>query len=181
MAETTPPVGSTSQQGRRLLVAVVTGELGVRIQAWREKHDPYQARRLPPHATLCYWAMVEDEDLLEKQVRHAFERPVIVRLGGVREFNNADHTFYVEVQDTAALDVARHRLYDGQYVILPRPAHWTWHVTCVRDSRGRDLDELRRAAAELRLDAPWRVTKIAHLELHDDRYEPLAEWLVGGQ
>src|SRR3954464_9676265 len=90
-----------SQPGRRVLVAVVTGEVGARIQAWRERHDPEQARRLPPHTTLCYWAPVVEPDLLERQVRHAFDRPVAVRLGSVHEFGNQDHTFYLEVLDTA--------------------------------------------------------------------------------
>jgi hypothetical protein len=46
-------------------------------------------------------------ELLERQVRHAVERPVTVRLGGVHEFGNADHTFYVEVLDPSDLDAAR--------------------------------------------------------------------------
>ena len=49
-------------------------------------------------------------------------------------------------------------------------------MTCVRDSRGRDREILRRLAAELRLDAAWRIERIAHLELHGSRYEPLAEF-----
>ena len=109
----------SSPAGRRVLVAVVTGELGERIQAWRQRYDPEQARRLPPHATLCYWAPTVEPDLLERQVRHAFDRPISVRLGGVHEFGNQDHTFYVSVEETAALDAARLRLYDGTHLELP--------------------------------------------------------------
>ena len=61
-----PPPSDVSPPGRRVLVAVVTGEAGVRIQTWRERHDPEQARRLPPHTTLCYWAPVVKPELLEK-------------------------------------------------------------------------------------------------------------------
>ncbi len=94
-----------SAQGRRVLVAVVTGEVGKQIQAWRERHDPKQARRLPPHATLCYWLPDVEMDVLDKQVRHAFPGPV--RLGSVREFDNVDRTFFVDVSETEVLDSAR--------------------------------------------------------------------------
>ena len=83
-------------------------------------HDPEQASRLPPHTTLCYWAPTVEPELLERQVRHAFDRPISVRLGSVHEFGNADQTFYVEVLETAALDAARARLYDGTHLELPR-------------------------------------------------------------
>lgn len=175
MAEQSFP-SESSPPGRRVLVAVVTGEPGQRIQAWRLAHDPEQARRLPPHATLCYWAPVVEPDLLERQVRHAFDRPVAVRLGGVHEFGNQDHTFYVQVEETAALDAARVRLYDGTHLELPGRDAWTWHVTCVRYGVKGDVAALRRAAAELRLDATWQIDTVAYLELRGDRYEPVAEW-----
>ena len=88
-----PPTAAPSPSGRRVLVAVVTGEVGRRIQAWRERYDAAQAARLPPHATLCYWADVEPDAALEAQVRHAFPGPLAVRLGRVREFENEEHTF----------------------------------------------------------------------------------------
>src|SRR5262245_9151246 len=94
-----PPSPEGSSPRRRVLVAVVTGEVGRRIQAWRERYDIVQATRLPPHATLCYWASVEPNAALAAQVRHAFPAPIEVRLGAVREFDNAEHTFYVEVLD----------------------------------------------------------------------------------
>lgn len=169
---------SDSPQGRRVLVAVVTGAIGERIQAWRRKHDPEQAVRLPPHTTLCYWAPVVELGPLEAQIRHAFDRPVAVRLGRVHEFDNREHTFYVEVGETEALDAARERLYDGTILDLPRDGNWTWHVTCVRDSRGRDLDALRRAAEGLVIDDIWTIDTVAYLELRDHRYETLAEWRV---
>ena len=114
-------------------------------------------------------------------MRHAFPEPVEVRLGGVREFENEERTFYVDVLETAGLDAARRRLYARRHVALPRRLglDWTWHVTCVRDSRGRDREVLRRLAAELAIDAPWRVERIAHLELRGRRYEPLAEFELG--
>ena len=72
------------------------------------------------------------------------------------------------------------------HLALPRreaggDAWWTWHVTCVRDARGRDLAALRREAAALRLDLPWRVERVAYLELRGDRYVPLEEWSVGAR
>src|SRR3954471_7333954 len=92
-----PTPSESSPPGRRVLVAVVTGEVGARIQRWREQHDPEQARRLPPHTTLCYWPPTVEPVILERQVRHAFDRPVSVRLGGVHEFGNWDQTLYIEV------------------------------------------------------------------------------------
>lgn len=168
-----------SPQGRRVLVAPVTGEIGERIQAWRLAYDPIQARRLAPHATLCYWAPTVEPTLLERQVRHAFAAPVAVHLGGVRAFANRELTLYVEVGETAALDAARVRLYDATHLALPGRPDWTWHVTCVRSTRGRDPAALRAAARELELDAAWRLETVAYLELRGDRYEPLAEWRIG--
>jgi hypothetical protein len=167
-----------SPQGRRILVAEVTGSLGDRIQAWRLEHDPQQALRLPPHITLCYWAPVVEPETIEDQLRHAFRDAVSVRLTEVHEFDNDQHTFYVQLKDTAALDAARHRLYDGKHLKLPPLSDWSWHVTCVRDSRRRDLQELRRAAADLRLDAEWRVDTVSYLELRGSQYEELARWSV---
>ena len=173
-----PFPSEASPPGRRVLVAVVAGEVGGRIQAWRERHDPDRPAGLPPHVTLCYWAPAVEPELLERQVRHAFDRPFAVRLGSVHEFGNQDHTFYVEVLDTAPLDEARARLYDGTFLELPGRPDWTWHVTCVRYGRDRDLDELRRLATELTLDTVWQLSTIAYLELRGERYEPLAEWHV---
>jgi len=173
-----------SPQGRRVLVARVTGESGERIQAWRQRHDPRQAERLPPHVTLSYWAPAADALRLDEQVRHAFNRPIEVRLGGVREFDNPDGTFYVEVLDAEALDAARERLYDGRFLAIERrPAWWPWHITCVRyaTGRGRDLDALRRSARDLQLDAPWQIRRIEHLQLGSGRYHPLADWDVSDQ
>jgi hypothetical protein len=161
-------------------VAVVTGEAGRTIQAWREKHDPEQARRLPPHATLCYWVPAHEDGSLEQQVRHAFAEPVQVTLGAVRQFDNEEQTFYVEVMDTAALDEARRRLYDGRHLALPSHDDWTWHVTCVRDSRGRDGQALSAAAAGLAPIGPWRIDTVAYMELRGDRYEALGSWCIRG-
>mgnify|MGYP001185913233 CR=1 FL=1 len=167
-----------SPQGRRILVAVVTGEPGERIQAWRLRHDPDQARRLPPHSTLCYWAPTADHALIERQVRHAFATPVSVYLGAVQEFDNDQHTFYVEVTASETLDDVRRRLYDGTHIELPPLTDWRWHVTCVRDSRERDLDALRAAAKELTVNQEWRIDTVSYLELQGDRYVELAAWTV---
>jgi hypothetical protein len=172
------PSAEPSPQGRRILVAVVTDSAGAIIQAWREKHDSAQARRLPPHTTLCYWAPPAESPLLERQVRHAFADAVQVTLGRIREFENEEETFYVEVLDTNGLNRARKRLYDGTFLELPSRAEWTWHVTCVRDSRGRDKDALRLAAAELPPSMTWTIDTVAYMELRGDCYEPLAMYEV---
>lgn len=172
------PSSITSPQGRRILIAVVDGAVGQRIQRWREEHDPEQARRLPPHTTLCYWAPSGDDAALELQVRHAFAAPVTVRLGAVHEFDNIEETFYVAVEQTEPLDAVRTRLYDATHCPFPPLREWTWHVTCVRDSRTRDKDALRRAATDLALDAEWPVRTVAYMELRGSRYAPLAEWQV---
>jgi len=173
-----------SPPGRRILIAVVTGEAGRRIQAWREQHDAEQARRLPPHATLCYWAPTVEPELLERQVRHAFdaEGTPSVRLGEVRKGDNDQETLYVEVLDTQPLNSMHARLYDGAFVPLPGRDGWLWHVTCVRESRGKDQEALWAAAQSLDLkDAPWTVDTVAYMELRGDRYESIATWQMQRQ
>ena len=166
-----------SAQGRRMLVAVVTGAVGERIQAWREQVDPEQARRIPPHTTLCYWVPEVDMTALDAQVRHAFPASIPVRLGSVHEFDNVDRTFFVDVQRTAGLDEARERLFDATHLDLPaKDRHWTWHVTCVRKSIGRNVTELREKAATLVLETAWVVDTIACLELRGDRYHEVRTW-----
>jgi len=160
-------------------VATVTGTIGERIQAWRLEHDPLQARRLPPHTTLCYWVPPIDERALERQVRHAFAGSVEVTLDGIHVFDNEEHTFYVAIADCAGLDAARERLYDGEHASLGGLSQrWTWHVTCVRDSRGRDPAALRAAAAKLARRESWRISLIELLELNGEAYEPIAAWEV---
>lgn len=172
------PSSVASPEGRRILIAVVTGTVGERIQAWRMEHDPAQSERIPPHTTLCYWAPTVEPAILEAQVRHAFASSVTVRLGEVHEFDNDQRTFYVEILDTAGLDEARDRLYDGTHVALPGDRAWTWHVTCVRESRGQDPGPIREAAQTLALNEPWRVDRIEYMELRVGRYESLASWQV---
>jgi hypothetical protein len=172
---------TASPNGRRVLVAVVTGEVGDRIQAWREEFDPEQARRLPPHATLAYWAVVDpaDEERFDAQVRHAFPGPIPVRLGEVREFDNADQTFYVEVQDTVALDAARSRLFDGACFSFPEQREeWDWHVTVVRYGRKADIELIRSNIDALRINTDWRVDTIAWMELRDGVYHDLRRWVL---
>ncbi|HWV35120.1 MAG TPA: 2'-5' RNA ligase family protein, partial [Thermomicrobiales bacterium] len=119
---------------------------------------------------------------LAAQVRHAFDRPVTVAFGGIRVFDNRDRTFYVEVTATAELDTARNRLYDGTCLTMPGDPEFTWHVTCVRRSRGRDIDALRAAADELAAaigpNPTWTIETVAWLELRDGVYQPLATWHV---
>jgi hypothetical protein len=167
-----------SPQGRRILVAVVTGDAGERIQAWRLKNDPKEAARLPPHATLCYWAPHLEPEALERQVRHAFREPVLVRLGEVRLGDNDQGTFYVEVPDAAPLDAALSRLYDGAFVEMPERDVWRWHVSCIRDSRGRDLDALWLAAEDLKLGQDWSVDTVSYMELQSDRYIEVSTWRI---
>lgn len=162
-----------------MLVAPVTGEAGRIIQEWRRKFDPVQALRLPPHLTLCYQVPPLPLDMLERQVRHAFDTSVIVRLGGVRQMANRDRTFYVEVLDTAALDRARGRLYDGRFCTLGRLRAWRWHITCLRYAAHRpDLKRLQDAARAFQAPSTWRIDAVACLELRDDRYVTLAAWRV---
>jgi hypothetical protein len=166
-----------SAQGRQVLVAIVTGAAGERIQAWRERVDPVQAHRIPPHATLCYWVPEVDPAALAEQVRHAFPEPVPVRLGSVHEFDNVDRTFFVDVQDTSKLDDARERLFDATFIELPgKDRHWTWHVTCVRKSIGRNVAEIRSMATNLVLETDWTIDTIACLELRGDRYHEVQTW-----
>lgn len=179
MSDQNAPSSSASPQGRRVLVAIVTGEQGDRIQRWRTEHDPEQARRLPPHTTLCYWAPDLPLSAFEKQVRHAFAEPVEVRLGAVRGFANDQGTLYVEVLNTGQLDRARRRLYDGTHAALGEAGDWPWHVTCVRDTRGWDRDALLRHAGRLDACGPWKVDRVALLELRGDAYTPLGVWDVG--
>jgi hypothetical protein len=167
-----------SPEGRRILVAVVTGPLGEQIQAWREQHDSKEAGRLPPHATLCYWAPDGSLDLLGCQVQHAFRDPVVVRLGHVQVGDNDQRTLYVEVENTVSLDAALRRLYDETHVKLPRLDHWRWHVTCVRESRDRDLHALLEAARSLDIQSDWRVDKISYMQLRGDRYHEVVSWSV---
>jgi 2'-5' RNA ligase len=170
-----------SPNGRRVLVAVVTGPLGEAIQAWRETHDPRQARRLPPHATLCYWAPpLDDANALDRQIRHAFPSPVRVTLGGVHEFTNRDGTVFIEVRETEALDAARSRLFDGAFCPLAGQQDVTWHVTCVRypdEAKRKALRDAARTLGATIAQAPtWTVDTIAWLALRDGVYEPLRTW-----
>lgn len=167
-----------SPPGRRILIAVVTGAVGDAIQRWREDHDPEQARRIPPHTTLAYWAPTVDPASLDAQVHHAFPEPVRVRLGAAQTFANADRTIYLPVLDTAGLDAARVRLYDGTHLPLARDRDWEWHVTCVRYARDRDHEALLAAAALLPSEAPWSIETVAYMELRGGRYESLATWTV---
>lgn len=166
-----------SQQGRGILLAIVTGEAGERIQRWRQAHDAEQARRYPPHATLCYW-VPDDIDALDAQVRRAFPQPVEAALGGPHIFDNEGRTMYVEVLDHDALDLARERLTDGTHLDLPGREGWTWHVTALRRTEGVSPEVLAAAEHKLAIDAPWRVEEIAYLVLVGDEYERRRTWLL---
>ncbi len=169
-----------SPVGRRVLVVTVRGELGRRIQAWRERYDARQATRLPPHLTVCYRPPVDVAvDAIEAQVRHAFTEPVNVRLGEVFVLNHREEPLAVRVLETQALDAARVRLFDGEHTQMGGRDDWPWHITCVRYGYNKDREALLAAAAtELALDAPWTIDEISYLELRDGRYEPVAEWRI---
>jgi hypothetical protein len=165
--------------GRRVLVVRVRGESGERIQAWRERHDPKQAQRLPPHLTVCYRPPNEPLETLEAQVRHGFPQPVQVRLGGVFVLAHREAPLAVRVLETDNLDAARRRLFDGSIVQMGGRDEWPWHITCIRYGYNRDQEELLAAAAqELALDTPWAIDLISYLELRNARYEPIAEWAL---
>lgn len=157
---------------------MVDGEAGERIQQWRLEHDPLQAARIPPHATLCYWATGIDIKRLGAQVRHAFPSAPTVRLTPVREFADAQGTFYVGIEEATGLDECRRRLYDGTFASLGDLKEWPWHITCVRDSRNRNVEGIRSAAATLDAGSEWRVRRIACLELRGEQYEPVETWEI---
>jgi hypothetical protein len=166
-----------SSPPRRVLVAVVRGALGDRIQVWREKYDAKQAPRLPPHLTVCYRPPDAGLALLEQQVRHAFDAPIEVRLGPVFVLGHPEAPLAVSIHATDSLEAARKRLFDGTFVQMGGRHEWPWHITCVRYGYKRDRDALLAAAAEeLALDAPWVIDRVSYLELRSGRYEPVAEW-----
>jgi hypothetical protein len=164
-------------RGRRVLVAVVNGELGSRIQTWRERHDPKQAGRLPPHLTLCYRPPDAPLELLENQLRHALPEPVEVRLSSVFVLAHPEAPLAVSVRETDVLDVARFRLFDRTHAEMGGRSSWPWHITCVRYGHSRDREALLDLATrELALDHPWTISTVSYLELRNGRYEPVAEW-----
>jgi 2'-5' RNA ligase len=168
------------EPARRVLVVVVRGEMGARIQAWREAHDARRAQLLPPHMTLCYRAPHAPPELIEAQVRYAFPRPVVVRLGGATELPNRDRTLVVEVLNAAELDQARRRLFDATYAAMGGYREWPWHITWVRYGVRRDSAALLALAEhDLKFDTPWTIDTVSLLELHEGRYEPSAEWRLG--
>jgi hypothetical protein len=113
------------------------------------------------------------------QVRHAFPKPVTVRLGGVAQLPNKDGTLVVEVLDTAELDVARQRLFDGTHAEMGGYREWPWHITWVRYGVRRDSAALLALAADgLRCDAAWTIDTLSLMELRDGRYEPAAKFAL---
>ena len=171
----TPPVP------RRVLVVTVRGDLGDRIQAWRERYDPKHAARLPPHLTVCYRPPAEAPlEVVEAQVRHAFREPLAVRLGEVFVLAHREAPLAVQVLDTDALDESRRRLFDGSHLQMGGRDNWPWHITCVRYGYNKDREALLSAAAtELCLNAPWTIAEVSCLELRDKQWQPLANWGLG--
>ncbi len=166
-----------SQPGRRVLLAVVPGELGQRIQALRERYDPVRARFLPPHLTLCYRPPSAPLADIERQVRHAFPEPVLVRVRGAAELPNRDMTLVIGIVESDALDEARRRLFDATYVTLGGYRDWPWHITWLRYGVNRDRAALLAAAErELMLDEPWSIDTVSLLERREIDYQVLADW-----
>jgi hypothetical protein len=162
---------------RRVLVAVVPGAAGERIQAWRAAHDAWRSRLLPPHLTLCYRPPHAPLAEIGAQVRYAFPAPVAVRLGGVAELPNRDRTLVVEVLDAAELDAARRLLFDATHVEMGGYREWPWHITWVRYGIKCDSAAMLALAADgLRFDEPWMIDTVSLMELRSGRYEPVAEW-----
>jgi 2'-5' RNA ligase len=169
----------TFEPPRRVLAVIVSGEMGARIQTWREAHDARRAQLLPPHMTLCYRAPHVPQPLIEAQVRYAFPHPVVVRLGGVRELPNRDRTLVVEVLDAAELDRARRRLFDSTNAAMGGYREWPWHITWVRYGIKRDSAALLALAEhDLRFDTAWSIDTVSLLELRAGRYESVAEWCI---
>lgn len=160
-------------------MAPVTGALGDHIQAWRLKYDPQQAERLPPHATVLYWANLEDDQdaALEAQIRHAFPGPVEVHLTEVKQFLNPDQTRYIEVTETNDLDAARARLFDCTHLLLPEQRQtWEWHVTIVRYGIKADMSVIKPAISQLSLQKTRVVDTLLLLELRDGIYHEVTRW-----
>ena len=119
------------------------------------------------------------KDEMERQVLHSFAEPVVVELGRVKQGDNDQRTFFVEMKQTEPLARALRMLYDGTHVGMPAlNGAWKWHVTCVRDSRNRDLDALWLAAKELDMACSWPVSQVSYLQLKGHRYEEIASWRV---
>ncbi|MDP1602758.1 MAG: 2'-5' RNA ligase family protein [Legionella sp.] len=173
-----------SEQGRRILITPVEGEPGDRIQAWRLAHDPEQAKRYPPHLTLCYDPPITDTSdalaMLGRQVRHAFPSPVVIRLSGVAQFGDGHRTLYVRALETEALDEARTRLFDGTHLAFPPLRPWPWHVSCLRNAALAPFDLIEEARAGLDFDLTIEVGAVEYRELQGRTYEVIARWDARG-
>jgi 2'-5' RNA ligase len=162
---------------RRVLVTVVDGAIGERIQVWREAHDAFRARLLPPHLTLCYRPPLAELDLIEAQVRHAFRAPIGVHIGGVAQLPNRDGTLVVRIEEAAELDDARRRLFDATHIAMGTMREWPWHITWIRYGNRCDSAAMLALAEDaLRFNQPWTIETVSLLELRDRRYVPVAEW-----
>jgi hypothetical protein len=163
-----------------VLVVTVRGELGERIQSWRERYDPKHAARLPPHLTVCYRPPADAPlEFLEAQVRHAFTTPVRVLLGPVFVLQHREAPLAVGVHQTSDLDASRKRLYDGTHVQMGGREEWPWHITCVRYGYNKDRDALLSAAAsELCLNTEWTIHEVSCLELIEKQWRPIADWQI---
>ena len=167
-----------SPAARRALLVTVAGELGRRIQVWRERYDAKHAGRLPPHLTVCYRPPTDAPlDGIEAQVRHGFQGPLTVRLGEVFVLAHREQPLAVQVLETEMLDAARRRLFDGTHVQMGGRDNWPWHITCVRYGYNKDRDALLAAAAtELCLNTAWTIDHVALFELREGLWQSLSEW-----
>jgi hypothetical protein len=115
--------------------------------------------------------------VVEAQVRLAFPRPVVVRLQGVAELPNRDHTLAIRVAEAAELDAARRRLFDATHLALGAFREWPWHITWIRYGiRCDSVAMLALAARELAIDESWSIDRVSLLERGESSYSQLAEW-----
>jgi hypothetical protein len=168
---------AAAEPPRRVLVTVLDGEPGRRIQAWRKAHDARRAMLLPPHLTLCYRPPHAPLGLIAAQVRHAFPSAIRVQLAGVAQLPNRDGTLVVQLAQTTELDQARRRLFDATFLAMGGFREWPWHITWVRYGIKRDSASLLALAeAALRFDQPWTIDSVSLLELREGRYERVCSW-----
>ena len=139
--------------------AFPSGELGRRIQVWRQRIDPPTARISTPHVTLAgiYWRSgpptpENESDLIARlQVAQSTIAPFDLLLGGIRRFGN--RVLYLGVKPTDGLLEARKALLR----IVSRDKHRRFrpHLTLAMRLSAAEMDAV---ADELR-QTPWEMER----------------------